>query len=178
MIKISILKEKTTMNLYRRGLLTDDMKDEPLFADQHLHKTIIANDIGRYFVRKVENIRNEIDATPISQSDRDLVLPDKPVVYTNVILRSFRNLSEQDIYDLIQKSAKKSCVLDPLQTTLVCDSLYVLLPVITKLVNTSLSTAHFPTEWKQAIVNPLLKKGAKHMTHQNLRPISNLRPSV
>ena len=161
------------MNLYRRGLLTDDMKDEPLFAE-HLDKTIIANDIGRYFVRKVENIRNEIDATPISQSDRDLVPPDKPVVDTNVILRSFRNLSEQDIYDLIQKSAKKSCVLDPLPTTLVCDSLDVLLPVITKLVNTSVFTAQFPTEWKQAIVNPLLKKGAKYMTHQNLRPISNL----
>ena len=54
------------------------MKDEPLFAE-HLDKTIIANDIGRYFVRKVENIRNEIDATPISQSDRDLVPPDKSV---------------------------------------------------------------------------------------------------
>ena len=109
------------------------MKDEPLFA-KHLDETIIANDIGRYFIRKVENICNEIDATPISQSDRDLVPPDKPVVDTNVILRSFRNLSEQDIYDLIQKSAKKSCVLDPLPTTLVCDSLDVLLPVITKLV--------------------------------------------
>ena len=59
------------------------MKDEPLFAE-HLDKTIIANDIGRYFVRKVENIRNEIDATPISQSDRDLVPPDKPVVDTKV----------------------------------------------------------------------------------------------
>ena len=153
------------MNLYRRGLLTDDMKDEPLFAE-HLDKTIIANDIGRYFVRKVENIRNEIDATPISQSDRDLVPPDKPVVDTNVILRSFRNLSEQDIYDLIQKSAKKSCVLDPLPTTLVCDSLDVLLPVITKLVNTSLTTTHFPTEWKQAIVSPLLKKGAQDVTHK------------
>ena len=145
-----------------------------MFAE-HLDKTIIANDIGRYFVRKVENIRNEIDATPISQSDRDLVPPDKPVADTNVILRSFRNLSEQDIYDLIQKSVKKSCVLDPLPTTLVCDSLDVLLPVITKLVNTSLTTAYFPTEWKQAIVNPLLKKGAiKDVTHKNLRPISNL----
>ncbi|CAH3139243.1 unnamed protein product, partial [Porites lobata] len=76
------------------------MKDEPLFAEQ-LDKTIIANDIDRYF------------------SDRDLVPPDKPVVDANVIRRSFRNLSEQDIYDLIQKSAKKSCVLDPLPTTLV-----------------------------------------------------------
>ena len=37
----------------------------------------------------------------------DLVPPEKPVVDSNVILRSLRNLSEQDIYDLIQKSAKK-----------------------------------------------------------------------
>ncbi|CAH3176298.1 unnamed protein product, partial [Porites lobata] len=108
------------------------MKDEPLLAE-HLDKTIISNDIGRCFVRKVENIRNEIDATPISQSDRDLVPPDKPVVGANIIPRSFRNLSEQNIYDLIQKSVKKSCVLDPLPTTLVRDSLDVLFPVITKL---------------------------------------------
>ena len=148
-------------------------KDEPLFAE-YLDKTIIANDIGRYFVSKVEDIRNEIDTKPISQPDRDLVPPDKPVVDANVTLRSFRNLSEQNVYDLIQKSAKKSCVRDPLPTTLACDSLDVLLPVITKLVNTSLTTAYFPTEWKQAIVNPLLKKGAKDVTHKNLRPISNL----
>ena len=84
-----------------------------MFAE-HLDRTIIGNDIGWYFVRKVENIPNEIDATPISQSDRDLVPPDKPVVDANVILRSFRNMSEQNIYDLIQKLVKKSCVLDPL----------------------------------------------------------------
>ena len=65
-------------------------------------------------------------------------------------------------------------MLDPLLTTLVCDLFDVLLPVITKLVNTSLTTAYFPTEWKQAIVNPLLRKGAKDVTHKNLRPISNL----
>ena len=113
------------------------MKDEPFFAER-LDKTIIANDIGRYLVRKVENICNEIDATAVTQSDRARVPPDKPVVDANVTLRSFRNLSERDIYDLIQKSGKTSCVLDALPTTLVCDSLDVLLPVITKLVNREL----------------------------------------
>ena len=48
------------------------------------------------------------------------------------------------------------------------------LPVITKLVNASLTTAHFPTEWKEAIVNPLLKKSAKEVTNKNLRPVCNL----
>ena len=149
------------------------MKKDELFAE-HLDKTVVANDIGRYFVRKVESIRSEIEAKPISQSERDLVPPDKPVVNKNAKLRSFRKLSEQEIYDLIQKSAKKSCALDPLPTTLVCDSLEVLLPVITKLVNASLTTAHFPTEWKEAIVNPLLKKSAKEVTNKNLRPVCNL----
>ena len=49
-----------------------------------------------------------------------------------------------------------------------------LLPVITKLVNASLSTGHFPDEWKEAVVKPLLKKGAKDSGHKNLRPVSNL----
>lgn len=147
----NVVNQKKLFNAAKKLL---GMKDEPLFAER-LDKTIIANDIGRYFVSKVENIRNEIDTKPISQPDRDLVPLDKPVVDANVTLRSFRNLSEQNIYDLIQKSAKKSCVLDPLPTTLTCDSLDVLLPVITKLVNTSLTTAYFPTEWKQAIFNPL-----------------------
>ena len=87
---------------------------------------------------------------------------------------NYEKTALQICFLLIQKSAKKSRVLDPLPTTLVCDSLDVLLPVITKLVNTSLATSYFPTEWKQAIVNPLLKKGANHVTRKNLRPISNL----
>ena len=42
---------------------------------------------------------------------------------------------------------------------LVSDSLDVSLPVITKMVNASLSIAHFPSEWNEAIVKPLLCQG-------------------
>ena len=42
------------------------------------------------------------------------------------------------------------------------------------MINASLSIAHFPSEWKEAIVNPLLKKGAKDSAYKNLRPVSNL----
>ena len=42
------------------------------------------------------------------------------------------------------------------------------------MVNVSLSIAHFPSEWKEAIVNPLLEKGAKDSACKNLRPVSNL----
>ena len=59
-------------------------------------------------------------------------------------------------------------------TCLIYDSLDVLLPVITRMVNASLSTGHFPDEWKEAVVSPLLKEGAKDSGHKNLRPVGNL----
>ena len=92
----------------------------------------------------------------------------------NRTLNSFNNLSERNISDLINNSAKKSCVLDPMPTCLIYDSVDVLLPVITRMVNASLSMGHFPDEWKEAVVSPLLKKGAKDSGHKNLPPVSNL----
>ena len=175
-------ERKKAERKWRKTKAADDLLD---FKSKRNHVTYLMNKArwdfySEFMVENGADQRKLLNAAKKLLGMKDeplfavLVPPDKPVVDTNVILRSFRNLSEQDIYDLIQKLAKKSCVLDPLPTTLVCDSLDVLLPVITKLVNTSLTTSHFPTEWKQAIVNPLLKKGAKDVTHKNLRPISNL----
>ena len=57
---------------------------------------------------------------------------------------------------------------------MVCDSLDVLLPVITNKVNASLSTGYLPDNWKETIINPLFKKGAIDFAFKNLRPVSNL----
>ena len=132
---------------------------------------MLANDIGRYFVRKIERIRTDIDSIHLHPQDQDLVPPDG---VTNRTLNSFNNLSERNVSGLINNSAKKSCALDPRPTCLIYDSLDVLLPVITRMVNASLSTGHFPDERKEAVVSPLLKKGAKDSGHKNLRPVSNL----
>ena len=105
---------------------------------------MLANDIGRYFVRKIERIRTDIDSIHLHPQDQDLVPSDG---VTNRTLNSFNNLSERNVSDLINNSAKKSCVLDPMPTCLIYDSLDVLLPVITRMVNASLSTEHFPDEW-------------------------------
>ena len=66
-------------------------------------------------------------------------------------------LTEQDAKSLMQYSSLKSCVLDPMSSTLVsrCD---VLLPVLTRLINASLKSGQFPVAWKEALVLPLLKK--------------------
>ena len=78
-------------------------------------KVAPANDIARYFHRKILNIRNELDGIDVTQNRcGDLI--DDPVFSSNLEpLRVFNELTEKDVYQLIQASAKKSCMLDPLQ---------------------------------------------------------------
>ena len=60
------------------------------------------------------------------------------------VLLSFKLLSEGDISAITKKSAKKSCNLDPMPTKLVVNCLDQLLPIITTIVNCSLSQGVFP----------------------------------
>ena len=59
-------------------------------------------------------------------------------------------------------------------TLLVVNCIDSLLPVITKIITSSLSTGSFSDEWKCAIVNPLLKKVGQDLIIKNYRPVSNL----
>ena len=127
-----------------------------LRCPDHLDRTVLATDIDKFLVRKIEHIRRDIDAICLSSLDPNLVPPDGIATdITDRMLRSFDTLSENNVCDLIKNSARKSCVLDLFPTNLVCDSSEVLLPVITKMVNASLSITHFPG-------------------YKNLRPASNL----
>ena len=57
---------------------------------------------------------------------------------------------------------------------LLTDCLDILLPFITRLINLSLKTGHFPYMWKSAVVLPLLKKPGLEARVENFRPVSNL----
>ena len=49
-----------------------------------------------------------------------------------------------------------------------------LLPIITNIVNSSLSLGHFPSDWKTVLVDSRLKKTKQGASLSNLRPVSNL----
>ena len=90
---------------------------------------------------------------------------------TDVSFSELELLSANYVQSIIMSSAKKSCLLDPIPTTLLVEHLNELLPSITRMINLSLSTGHFPDSWKLAVVRPLLKKAV----HKNYRPLmSNL----
>ena len=65
-------------------------------------------------------------------------------------------------------------LLDPIPTPLVVNWLDVLLPVQTKIMNTSIMSGQFADGWKCALVNPLLKKHGLDLLCKNYRPISSL----
>ena len=64
------------------------------------------------------------------------------------VLDSFTEVSEDDIRKIIHSSPTKSCALDPIPTWLLKKCEDELIPVLTLIVNTSLSCAEFPKELK------------------------------
>ena len=74
----------------------------------------------------------------------------------------------------ILKAPSKSCALDPLPTPILKKCLDLLLPIISRIINNSLSTGSFPDEFKLALVTPLLKKLGLELVFPSFRPVSNL----
>ena len=99
--------------LFRAAKTLFNKKTDLTFPD-HRDSTALANDIGRFFVQKIERIRSELDATaspyPI---DASRTAP------TTARFDSFDMLSEEKVKQLISKSSKKSSSLDPMPTPLV-----------------------------------------------------------
>ena len=110
------------------------MKERLIFPD-HLDKTVLGNDINRFF----QIISEEIDANCIGLSDQSLVPPEQSVSNAIETLHSFKILRDCEVEKLLKKSAKKSCELDPIPSSVLHGSIEVLLPVITKIVNASLT---------------------------------------
>ena len=73
------------------------------------------------------------------------------------------------------QSATKSCTLDPIPTHVLKDHDSSLVPIITKMVNISMSSGTVPPSVKMALVTPLLKKSTLDPNIlKNYRPVSNL----
>ena len=67
-------------------------------------------------------------------------------------------------------------ILAPIPGVLSRDCYETLLPVITRMVNLSLDNAIVPTKFKEAALNPFIKKAPlDHEPYSSYRPISNLR---
>jgi hypothetical protein len=128
----------------------------------------LANDFGKYFKDKIDNIRAILNSKDCKQEQT------KPQ-YTPPNLSHFTTVSEDEVRKLISSSANKSCDLDPCPTFIVKECVDLLVAPITSIINMSLSNGIFPGQFKQALVTPLLKKSSlPKNVFKNYRPVSNL----
>ena len=111
-----------------------------------------------------------------SFSNKDsTVLTDYELPNLSSSLSSFELATQEEVRLIMQKSLKKTCVLDPLPTCLLMECLPGILPTVTQIINLSISSSCFPPSLKDAIVTPLLKKSSLDPDEfKNFRPVSNL----
>ena len=94
---------------------------------------------------------------------------------SGVRLRKFKCVGYQELLDIINHLASKTCELDPIPSWLLLDCADLLGPTIMRIVNLSLASSIMLPTLKQALIRPLLKKPSlDHQQYKNFRPISNL----
>ena len=136
----------------------------------HSDSFTLANDFGRFFIKKITDIRTKLDSCVSAASLRD---DDKPSV-VGPLFTTFDPVTPDYVRKLIVNSPNKSCASDPVPTTILKDCVDVLLPVVTTMINLSLKDGFFPDKWKEALVKPILKKPNADLEFKNFRPMFNL----
>jgi len=126
---------------------------------------ISADTFQSFFTNKVADVRSATEGA-VPPCLTPLVQPG---------LSIFRMLTVDDTTRLIRASASKTCDLDSVPTWLVKDLENVFAPILTRLINASLSSGHLPVEHKRAVVRPVLKKpNMDPSTPSSYRPVSNV----
>ena len=111
--------------------------------------SVLLEVFAEYFVQKVAKIRSGLlDSLPYN----DVSEPCQSK------FSHFTAMTVDDVTRMIRQMSPKTCAIDPMPTYLVKDSLDILAPILTKIVNESFRSGTFPADCKSAIVRPLIKK--------------------
>ena len=121
-------------------------------------------------VWKIRNIHCELDASE-SAADSEAV---RATSFAGVPFSAFEALPLESVRKLTASAPTKSCVINPLPTSVVKECLDELSPAISSSVNLSLEQGHFPDAWKGALVKSKLKKSGLELDEKKYRPVSNL----
>ena len=131
----------------------------------------LADQFLSFFIEKVEKIRDNVSSVHAHGTI------DKPssAINENVCMSCFKPLSTDDVQKIIMQMPSKSCSLDSLPLWLVKENLPTLLPMITNIVNISLSSGSFPSNLKRSIITPVIKKSTSDPNVlKSYRPVANI----
>ncbi|XP_072042751.1 uncharacterized protein [Amphiura filiformis] len=146
-------------------LLNKTHKVLPDFQDD------LADEFLKFFIEKVEKIRNNVcSGSSCVRSDQDTATDN-----VDLSMCCFKPLTLEDVHNIIMKFPSKSCLLDTMPSWLVKDNLPTMLPVITQIVNASLTSGVFPSRLKHSIIKPVIKKNTMDPNSlKSYRPVANI----
>ena len=78
---------------------------------------------------------------------------DDVVSGNKVLFSDFEELSINDVKNIIARSAKKSCLLDPMPTSII-----IKCADVTLMINLSIQSGFYAEQWKEALLHPMFKK--------------------
>ena len=145
------------------GSLLGHKEDNPL--PEATSDSALAEDFASFFHDKINNIRSRFNN----------IQPYKPNEKCNIpLLRKFTPISARQLEKTITSMPSKTCTLDIMPTARLKEVLGTILPSLAHVVNKSLDQETFYTDWKEALVKPLVKKTSLGTIMTNYRPVSNL----
>ena len=152
---------KVTNKLMRRNLGKKMLPSAE--SDQEL-----ANQFSAFFKDKIVNIRKELKIDQPLKNYEDI-----PNKYSQLL--NFSDVGHKEVEDMVLQSGNKSCILDPIPTSVVKQLAPLLCSPITEIIKKSLIHGHVPEALKTAIIRPLIKDYSLDQNQlSSYRPVSNL----
>lgn len=152
-----------------RKLMGNDEIKLPKCADDQA----LAVNFKTFFDEKIKEVREELE--PDQQTSALLYTP-LSVTEMSTTLSEFKCLQPDEVLLLIRNMNDKFCSLDPVPTWLFKRCTDILLPILTFIINESLTMGSiFPIDMKNAIVKQSLKSNdLDSELLKSYRPVSNL----
>ncbi len=105
------------------------------------------------FQNKIEKIRNDLD-----EEDKQWKNCREEKSLFNTELNNYKELTQESVKQLIFKLSNKLCELYLIPTWMIKECIDKVLPLLTKIINLSLSLGEMPKDLKLGTIKPLLKK--------------------
>ena len=135
----------------------------------------LAQRFSDHFTDEVRHIRQGMCDRDNNHSSATRAALSDAVCFDGVPLINVMPLTESDVERLVAVAPCKSCELDPIPTWLLKQCSSELVPLITIIINSSLTKSVVPLDFKRAVIRPLLKKSTLDKEGlQNYRPVLNL----
>ena len=141
---------------------------------------MLADEFATFFTTKIDTLHNDLLVKKKALIDSAECVTDEVLTMSSTKFSTFAEIKLDDIRELAATLLSKSCVLDPLPSSIIKQCTDLLLSTITNIVNISLREGCKPTCLKSAALSPLLKEPDEDflqsvLQFKNFRPMSRYR---